>query len=1107
MADPAGRPARTPGAALAAMAAGAATPLERLGPAFVPVAPAGAEARDRLAAWRRQAANGDPAGFAKLLAWHGLEEASALRALGPVRLRNPARLPPWARFWGAVLAAAAAAPEFAQGAEPGPPVPFQELLGPLAGTVCRRLRADPAVPSGLLSGAAWADLERQLLGRFLTLAGPALLAEFGRFRHPWVASIDLVLAGPGRPPGDAVYRAFVQRLRGEGALLGFFARHSALARLLAELALNWTAAWREALVRLDQDGAAIRAGWFAGADPGPVARIAAGAGDPHNHGRATAILRFPGGVRLVYKPVPAGIDAAWYRLLDWVAARGGPGPLRPLRHLARPGHGWSEFVDPAPCPDAGAVERFYRRCGVLLGLVHLLGGGDGHLENLIAAGEQPILLDLETVMAPEFPRVGSGEPQASPLPGLPALALRTGLLPCWHRIGDRAEDFSAFGPCQPQPQQGLCWRHSNTDCMTLAPRLLPPRPRTHLPLLAGQPASPLEHVEAIAEGFQGIHRFLREHRDALAAADGPLAGFAGQTLRVVPRDTSTYWQLLLLSCEPGCLRDGADRAVQLAGLCRAFLAHPTPARFLPLADREREALAEGDIPYFATASDGTDFLDGAGRTVLPAGLAQSCLEAARQRLAAMDAADLECQLRVIRASFQLLGEPPPAPAPGPGPALAGPEAVAAAAELAAELQRLAWAGPGGGSAWLTLHPAGAGLAREVVGWAGLDLCAGNAGIGLFLAALARLTGALEHRAWARAALLPLCQGLAGPAPELPSRLPGLHGLRGLGGVVYALVQAGRLLGEADWLDPAARAAALIPPGPPAPGRCDLLDGGAGTLAGLLSLWRATGSAAVLAQAGACGRQLLRSGMAQADGSLAWASAPGPPLTGFSQGAAGIGFALASLARATGQPDFLDAARAASRWEDAQFSPEWQNWADLRPATPEAGRYAQAGWAHGAPGIALGRLASLEALDGPEFRAAIEAGAAACAAPAGGAGLAGGGLGRADILLDLGRRLSRPDLEATARARISAQARAARSARGGWHLGGPEALARPDLFQGLAGLGYALLRLARPEVVPCVLRLDPGGERERGPGGRGRGRVAVGRGSRTEGRPPFDTINY
>src|SRR5262249_23114157 len=44
--------------------------------------------------------------------------------------------------------------------------------------------------------------------------------------------------------------------------------------------------------------------------------------------------------------------------------------------------------------------------------------------------------------------------------------------------------------------------------------------------------------------------------------------------------------------------------------------------------------------------------------------------------------------------------------------------------------------------------------------------------------------------------------------------------------------------------------------------------------------------------------------------------------------------------------------------------------------------------------------------------------------------------------------------------------------GGWTCGVPQGVETPGLLAGLAGIGYGLLRLASPAVIPSILGLGP-----------------------------------
>src|SRR5436305_2153016 len=145
------------------------------------------------------------------------------------------------------------------------------------------------------------------------------------------------------------------------------------------------------------------------------------------------------------------------------------------------------------------------------------------------------------------------------------------------------------------------------------------------------------------------------------------------------------------------------------------------------------------------------------------------------------------------------------------------------------------------------------------------------------------------------------------------------------------------------------------------------------------------------------------------------------------------------------------------------------WPDLRHSAGEKTAEVPCGWCHGAAGIGLARIGCLDLLDDAEFAGEIEAALAItrAARPLVRDHLCCGNLGRTDFLLTAGLRLSRPGLTALAREQAtSALVRA--HARGGFlWLGGDDSI-NPGLFQGIAGIGYQLLRLAEPAVIPSVL---------------------------------------
>lgn len=351
---------------------------------------------------------------------------------------------------------------------------------------------------------------------------------------------------------------------------------------------------------------------------------------------------------------------------------------------------------------------------------------------------------------------------------------------------------------------------------------------------------------------------------------------------------------------------------------------------------------------------------------------------------------------------------------------------------------------------------------------GQDLYAGTAGVGLFLAQLAALTGDAEFRDTARGALAAAVNGVLRGGETVP----GLY--TGVPGVVLTAVRTGQLLGERA---PVERLSALLTKRP-ADIEDDLMSGRAGEILALTQLAETTDwpAADALVLARRLGTELL--GSIAEHGPVGRPRSPDKPAwTGLSHGAAGVALALLALANRTDDTAFLDAARAGFSYEDTLFDSEAGNWPDFRerpfddPGTPAF----MIAWCNGAPGIALSRLRARD-LDprrqADHTRSATAALATTLAEVERRQPLADwdatychGVAGLVETLWTGGHLLGRDDLLEAAR---SATFRLARHSVTELRSGVPGGTTNPSLMLGTAGIGYQLLRVAAPGRVPSIL---------------------------------------
>lgn len=1038
-------------------------------------------ARRRLQRWRVQTPFASDAVFARRLAADGITEDELLRLLGekPEAVRDRARATPdWLRHFGAAFG------ERPGGQETRPLLKFERGQSG-SGFL---LAVEPLLSYGaarFLEGVERLAREYESLPfdprAMLDMLAPTMLTQtLGMLNRTMILELNVArLQGQleGETP-EARFASFLRRLGQRETALALLEEYPALARQVTVRVEHWLDAGLEFLRRLCADWDAIRDEFGARAEVGLLSEIKGSAGDLHRGGRSVLIAKFSSGFRLVYKPKSLAVDVHLQQLLDWLNRRGTHPPFRTLKVIDRGDYGWVEFVEARPCDSAEEVERFYRRQGGYLALLYLLQATDFHFENLIAAGEHPVLIDLESLF---HPRLENSEPiESQQLAGedMNSSVLRVGLLPqrVWFGPEGDGLDLSGLGAAGGQlaPIVTPSWEQAGTDEMhVVRTRGMMPAGQNR-PSLGGADINLLDYGEAVVGGFTSIYRTLLRHREELLADGGPLAAFARDEVRVILRPTKNYAQLLFESYHPDLLRDGLDRDRYFDRLWVPVEQQPHLARVIPAELRD---LGRGDIPMFTTRPDSRDLLT-SSHEVIPDFSEETGMALVRRRIEQMSEDDLTRQLWFIRASFTSLSldsSRPTRPAYQLSESREAPERgqfLAEARAVGDRLEQLALCGERDAS-WVGLT-----LVNERH-WSlmpmGADLYSGVPGVALFLSYLGELTReerytALAMKAW---------QTVRRQAERLKSASVSVGGFSGWGGLLYTLTHLSALWRQPALLAEAEEIVELLSHEVERDEDYDIIGGSAGCLAALLCLHRHAPATRALPVAVRYGEHLLAHAR-QMESGLGWTTrvAPESPLAGFSHGAAGIAWALLQLEAQAGGGRFGEAARAAMNYERTLYSPAARNWPDLRAVNtqPPSGdgktQPFMCAWCHGAAGIGLGRLNSLAHVDDAEIRAEIATALETTLAQGFGMNhsLCHGDLGNLELLQQAAGVLADPQLQARFES-LSAGVLASIKNHG-WLCGVPSGVETPGLMNGLAGIGYGLLRLAEPARVPSVLVLAP-----------------------------------
>ncbi len=579
---------------------------ERLSGMYEPLEAGGALGSRRLARWKEVAAGTCPQHLAVVLSGQtGFSEARLLALLGAVKHAPGVPSPAWALFLGEIAAHLAASVDTSNGeaksnAAKSPRrrgIPYEHLFWPIAELAWGRVAAGCPQALTALAGHARAGFQHYLVQRLSDVASAALhpaflaqnaLDESGMMQH--VFGRKSFGDGAGKD-NTAQYRRFIKQQSSDG-LRNFCLTFPVAARLISEVSLRWIEFVTEFVKRFQNDQRALAIKFNAGLSLGRISNVCAGLSDPHHSGRTVLMVSFSSGQKLVYKPRPLEIDRVYFGLVGELNAHGLVPALRCLGIYEGSGYGWMEFARHSSCLGMPAARRYFSRIGSLARLVHWLRGIDFHRENVVASGEHPILIDLESLAHPLRceEELNDGSPFTWSFAGS---VLRSGLLPLWQERGMRPGRYDNSGFGAPVRQRSLfptiVWQEINTDQMQWKRIHRFRHHSAHRMRLDGKLTAARDHSATVLSGYRQVARLLRgRYRGRFEALREQIQNVSRRRIK---RPTAVYKMLLLDSTRTEHLKAGIERSIEFQRL---------PFTGGEAEDWKREiASLEGlDVPYF-----------------------------------------------------------------------------------------------------------------------------------------------------------------------------------------------------------------------------------------------------------------------------------------------------------------------------------------------------------------------------------------------------------------------------------------------------------------------------------------------------------------------------
>jgi len=306
--------------------------------------------------------------------------------------------------------------------------------------------------------------------------------------------------------------------------------------------------------------------FFEKENPGRITCVSASDSDYHNGGRSVHVLDFEDGSRLVYKPHDLKMDRAQQKWINWCAKKAGEEEYLTPKCVDTKIGGFCTFITSKSLERREDAARFFHRVGFLLGLIYLMHGNDLHCENIYAVGSEPVIIDTETLIAPEK-----------------CLLRRLTEKKYRYTVTDMTilPTMMGFPGLRESKYAGLCYS----------------MPGSHnLPEFDGEKITGREYGAEVSEGFrlavmtvlQNVEEAQREFCEL----------FEGCSIRSVVRTTASYGRLLAGLCHSSCQSD-SQRYKALLERIKITANTVLKEDSEMVAQEENAALFRLDIPFFS----------------------------------------------------------------------------------------------------------------------------------------------------------------------------------------------------------------------------------------------------------------------------------------------------------------------------------------------------------------------------------------------------------------------------------------------------------------------------------------------------------------------------
>lgn len=378
--------------------------------------------------------------------------------------------------------------------------------------------------------------------------------------------------------------------------------------------------------------------------------IICGEGDTHENGKSVVMLRF-GNNEILYKPRELKISKKFFAFINALNQNFNLYKLPVIKSIWRDTFTIEEKIPYKGCVTKSEIKRFYVRMGYYLGILYLFNGNDIHYENIIANGEYPCIIDLETMFAHSTEQMeSSGSAIENVLYIVNHSVKSCHLLPSYIFSKNSKNDFADVsgigGKRAKLPEEKLVLTNWDTDDICFEMKELYLSDHSNIPMMNEKRVDYKNYTDEIIRGFNDFMRIIIGNKDFFKEQ---INLFSGVRTRQVLRATNDYGYMLEFASHPNYTRDMI--------LFERFLdaVWVFPYKNPHISKCESIDLLNDDIPIFYCDSDSRDIINCHGEKISNV-YEISGINSALTRIDEISEKNVKMQTLLIRDSLGLLND-------------------------------------------------------------------------------------------------------------------------------------------------------------------------------------------------------------------------------------------------------------------------------------------------------------------------------------------------------------------------------------------------------------------------------------------------------------------